>query len=181
MGEYFIWRAKSQFFMRTVMTFMFLIFLMPSSVMAQNPVPAFKTTDLPLPRFVSLRSDKAFIRSGPAMRYPVKWVLKKSGMPLEIIQEFDHWRKIRTIEADEGWIHKSLLSGKRTFMVNTSDLVPMRQEGEAGAKMLARLEPYVIGDIEECLGDWCKVSTGGYKGWIKRNFLWGVYESEELN
>ncbi|HIF26606.1 MAG TPA: hypothetical protein EYG18_00555 [Micavibrio sp.] len=181
MGMYFIWGRKIQFFMRILLVLIMAFVMLPSSVMAQDAVPRFNDTQLPLPRFVSLRSDKAYIRSGPAMRYPVKWVLIKDDMPVEIIQEFDHWRKIRTIEADEGWIHKSLLSGKRTVMVNGTELVPMRQKNEAGAKMLARLEPYVIAAVEECTGQWCLVSTGGFEGWIERNSLWGVYESEELN
>lgn len=167
--------------MRILTALALILMLMPSVVMAQDAVPRFNDTQLPLPRFVSLRSDKAYIRSGPAMRYPVKWVLVKNDMPVEIIQEFDHWRKIRTIEADEGWIHKSLLSGKRTVMINGTELVPLRQKNEGGSKMLARLEPYVIAAVEECTGSWCLVATGGYEGWIERNHLWGVYESEELN
>ena len=70
------------------------------------------SSGLPIPRFVSLSADKVFVRTGPALRYPIKWVYQRENMPVEIIQEFDTWRKIRDMDGDDGWVHQSLLSAR---------------------------------------------------------------------
>lgn len=153
----------------------------PVSAGAQDAVPGFRSTDLPIPRFVSLKSDKVYVRAGPALRYPIRWIYKQSGMPVEIIQEFDTWRKIRDVEGEDGWIHQSLLSGARTVLVYADDLVPLRDDDKVAAKMVARLEPNVIANLETCRAEWCRLEVGGYHGWVERNFLWGIYADEELN
>lgn len=144
----------------------------------------FGGTGLPIPRFVSLRSDKVYVRSGPALRYPIKWIYKREHMPVEIVQEFENWRKVRGIEGEEGWIHQSLLSGERTVMIKTGEadqLIPMREGFNVGARMIAKAEPMVVADLDKCSGDWCRIEADGYRGWVERNFLWGIYEDEELN
>ncbi len=140
----------------------------------------FAASGLPIPRFVSLRSDKVFVRTGPALRYPIKWVFKKEGLPVEVIQEFDTWRKIRDIDGEEGWIHQSLLSGKRAVLVQAPEAVALARNPEAGADKVALLEPSVVAQLIRCEGTLCEVSAGGYKGWAPRNLLWGIYEGEEL-
>ena len=148
---------------------------------AGNQTAPHRSTDLPLPRFVSLKADKVYVRAGPAFRYPLKWIYKRENLPLEIIQEFDTWRKVRDFEGGEGWIHQSLLSGSRTVMVMADDPVAMRQAPGDLSRMIARLEPFVIARPENCAMEWCRVEVDGYKGWIERKFLWGIYEHEELN
>lgn len=149
---------------------------------AQAAIPGFAAEGRPVPRYVSLRSDKVYVRAGPAMRYPIKWIYKRAGMPVEIVQEFDNWRKVRGIDGEEGWVHQSMLSGERTVLIRKvqDDLVPMREGFSAGARMTARLEPMVVASIDKCAGDWCRVEAGGYRGWVQRNFLWGIYDSEEF-
>lgn len=142
---------------------------------------AIKTSGLPLPRFVSLKSDKVYVRTGPSVRYPIRWIYQKTDMPVEIIEEFDVWRKIRDSEGEGGWVSQTLLSGERTVLVKGDDLITVREKPEDTARMVARLEPGVIARIHECNPLWCKVAAGGFKGWIARNSLWGIYESEELN
>ena len=142
---------------------------------------AIKTSGLPLPRFVSLKSDKVYVRTGPSVRYPIRWIYQKSDLPVEIVEEFDVWRKIRDSEGEGGWVSQTLLSGERTALVKSEDLAPVREKPSDSARMVVRLEPGVIARIEECDKAWCRVAAGGFKGWISRNSLWGIYENEELN
>src|SRR6266446_9067351 len=76
---------------------------------------------LPVPRFVSLKSDKVNVHIGPAKNYEVKWVYQRAGLPVEIVAEFENWRRIRDSDGTEGWVYHSLLSGKRTGMVIAKD------------------------------------------------------------
>jgi len=156
-------------------------------VMAEEPTAdsingtAIKTSGLPLPRFVSLKSDKVYVRTGPSVRYPIRWIYQKSDLPVEITEEFDVWRKIRDSEGEGGWVSQTLLSGERTVLIKGDDLAPVREKPEDASRMVVRLEPGVIARIEKCDVAWCRVSAGGFKGWISRNSLWGIYENEELN
>lgn len=163
---------------------------LPSSLQAQTSAnadrnPVFNNSGLKIPRFVSLASDKVFVRTGPALRYPIKWVFAKKGLPVEIVQEFDTWRKIRDLEGEEGWIHTSLLSGKHRAIVKSGDRGEDRtyllRKPIAEGKKMAQLENNVIVAVESCSGAWCSVNSSGYKGWIERKSLWGVYETEELD
>ena len=76
-----------------------------------------RSTGLPLPRFVSLAAERVNVRFGPGKQYPVNWMFARQGLPVEIIEEFDTWRKIRDHDGEEGWVHSSLLSSRRTIMV----------------------------------------------------------------
>lgn len=153
----------------------------PGEVTQAAPPQAYQTSGLPIPRFVSLRSDKVFVRSGPALRYPIKWIYQKDKLPVEVIQEFDTWRKIRDAEGDEGWVHQSLLTGKRTVLIKSDDLVPLQKEPRTADRLVARLEPDVIAEISACEKNLCAVSAGGFTGWADRKFLWGIYAEEELD
>lgn len=159
-----------------------IILLLSLPAFAQEEaVKGFRDTDLPLPRFVSLKSDKVYVRAGPALRYPIKWIYKHDAMPVEIIQEFENWRKVRDAEGGDGWIHQSLLSGERTALIKADDLIALREKPEEDSRMVARVEPNVIAHMEKCDAAWCRVSAGGFRGWVKRNSLWGIYEKEEIN
>ncbi|NCT40612.1 MAG: hypothetical protein GW778_03000 [Alphaproteobacteria bacterium] len=138
----------------------------------------FRSTTYPLPRFVTIASGEAYVRAGPGTKYPIQWVYKRSGLPVEITLEFDHWRKIRDFEGQVGWIHKSLLSGRRNAMVQSNDTVSLFRKPELDSRLIALLEPNVIVQIEECDALWCNVEASGYKGWITKENLWGVYPNE---
>lgn len=141
----------------------------------------FRATDLPLPRFASIRAGKAYVRAGPALRYPIKWVYQREGLPVEIVQEFEHWRRIKDAEGDEGWIHHSLLSGTRTALIRAPDSVPLYRAPGGESRLSARAQPEALVQLERCEGRWCYIAAQGYQGWTERNFLWGIYEHEELN
>lgn len=134
---------------------------------------------LPLPRFASLKSSKANMRVGPGENYPIMWVYKKRGLPLEIIEEHQLWRKVRDPEGDEGWILKNLLSGKRTVIVNTERL-PLRRKPDNTASMSCSANHGVVFTIDECRKDWCLIHHERGKGWAEKKNLWGVYPNELL-
>lgn len=139
------------------------------------------SSGLPLPRFVSLRSDIVNMRTGPGVQYPVEWVFKRNGLPVEIISEFDTWRKVRDWQGTQGWIHQSMLNGKRKFIVIGSERT-VRRAANSDSSARAILELGVIGKLKECekLSSWCKVEVDSITGWLRRVDVWGVYRGEEV-
>ena len=132
---------------------------------------------LPVPRFVTLASDEVNLRTGPGLQYPITWVLVREALPVEVIREFDVWREVRTIDGDEGWLHQSLLSGKRNALISPN-MTRVYNKPEDGARPLADIEAGVIVGLEECQSEWCYVDVLNYDGWIKKSALWGVYDHE---
>ena len=149
---------------------------------AQDADPS-RGTGLPLPRFVSLKSDDVNVRRGPGQEYEVAFTFVRAGLPVEITQEFDNWRKIRDSEGSEGWVFHSLLSARRTALVapwERQGQFPALSSADASAATVALLEPRVMADVEECTGAWCLISVAGHSGWIEQEMLWGVYPNEEF-
>ena len=134
---------------------------------------------LKVPRYVSLRSNQINLRSGPGMNFPIEWVYQRKHMPVEIIAEYDTWRKIRDWQGTVGWVHQSMLDGSRYVMITGSERL-MHQEPVDTSPVTARVEPGVIPELLKCDGDWCRVSVQGYKGWLKRDQFYGVYETEKV-
>jgi len=138
---------------------------------------------LPLPRFVSLKPAKVNVRRGPGQQYDVAWEFRRAGLPVEIVQEFDNWRKIRDAEGDEGWVFHSLLSGERSAIVApwaAKETFALRTSAADNTAIIAYLEASVIAQVVQCDGRWCQVRGQGYDGWISQNDLWGVYPSEQV-
>lgn len=138
---------------------------------------------LPLPRFVSLKSGRVNSRIGPGLNYAVDWMYLKPGLPMEIIQEYDNWRRVRDSDGAEGWINQSLLSGKRTGIVapwqrGKDVAVELRSEPADGAAVVAKVEPGAVGTIRSCNGLWCEMSFDGGRGWINQSQVWGAYPGE---
>ncbi len=134
---------------------------------------------LPLPRFVSLKSDEINVRVGPGTRYSISWVFRKEDYPVEIIQEFDQWREIRDHEGSIGWVHKNMLQGKRHVVV-TGDVRTLRRIPDVTSPPVIRAEPGVIGQLIECKKDWCRLQIDSRKGWLPKTQIWGVYPKEEF-
>ncbi len=137
------------------------------------------TPPLPVPRFVTLAADEVNLRTGPGMRYPIRWIIRKERLPVEIIREFDIWRQIRDIDGDEGWVHKSMLSGQRGAMIKGT-FQTLHKEPSEGSRPVVKLEPGVIVTLTTCQPSWCRVAVGGYDGWVKRENIWGVYPDEKF-
>jgi SH3-like domain-containing protein len=152
----------------------------PSAGQESSPASSIgRYSGLPLPRFASVRSEPVNLRRGPGLRYPIKWVLHRPGLPVEIVQEFYAWRAVRLSDGTDGWIHQSLLSGRRSFIVRGAAL--LRAEAKSGADAIARLERGVIGHILNCGNDsdWCKVEVDGYRGYLRRSNVWGIFKTKE--
>lgn len=156
----------------------FSFFIVSYPVSAQN---VGEVTKLPIPRFASLRGDEIYARTGPGTRYPIKWVYKRKNLPVEIIQEFDTWRKIRDVDGEEAWVHQTLLSGKRFAIQNTGQAVPMNRKAKNDSRAAALVESKAILQLEECHNKWCLASASGFKGWIPYDSLWGIYEGEQID
>ena len=133
----------------------------------------------PLPRFVSLRADEVKMRTGPGVQYPVEWVFHRQRLPVEIIAEYQNWRKVRDWQGTQGWMHQSLLSAKRTFIV-TGAVRAIREAPAPDSKPVARAEAGVVGRLVECPedGNWCRVAVEGHEGWLRRVDFWGVLRGE---
>jgi SH3-like domain-containing protein len=131
----------------------------------------------PVPRFVSLKSNEINARVGPGPHYPVEWIYLKAGLPVEIIAEFDNWRKIRDQEGSEGWVHQSMLCGKRHGIIQRTE-TQIYSARDIKSQPLVRLEPGVIVEILKCQEEWCQVRIFDFKGWVQRAFLWGIYPQE---
>ena len=135
----------------------------------------------PLPRFVSLKKEKTYLRTGPGVQYPIDWVYQIKKLPLEVILEFGTWRKVRDVRGGQGWIHQSMLSNIRTFII-TGKIRTLRKSESSKSNPVAKLEVNVVGKISKCkhISSWCIVSADGYKGWLRRVDFWGVYPQEVI-
>ncbi|MEZ5690182.1 MAG: SH3 domain-containing protein [Rickettsiales bacterium] len=131
-----------------------------------------------IPRFVSLRVDEANVRTGPGTRYPILWVYRKKDFPVEIIEEFGLWKKIRDMDNSIGWVHKSMLKGARRAIVRKKRTAFVRIDHDEEAKPLIKLSPKVVVNILECDKRWCYIQVSGHKGWIQKEDIWGVYSYE---
>lgn len=139
------------------------------------------SSGLPIPRFVALADEKVIARTGPGLKYPIKWIYERKRMPVEVVQEFDTWRKIRDIDGEMAWVHQSLLSGSRTAIVKGEKGVSLRKDPEEESAILAYLEPNVVVSVRSCEQAWCDIESGGYEGWAQRKFLWGIYDHEDFD
>jgi SH3-like domain-containing protein len=138
---------------------------------------------LPVPRFVSLKPDKVNVRGGPTRDHEIAWQYTRAGLPVEITAESDNWRRIRDWEGSEGWVYHTLLSGRRTALVNAKKkdtVVPLHAQADASAPVVAQLQSGVLGTVKQCTGSWCRIIGAGFDGWIAQERLWGVYPNEKV-
>lgn len=135
-------------------------------------------TNLPLPRYVSLKTDEGNVRRGPSIGHRIDWVFRRRDMPLRVTAEFGNWRLVEDSDGQGGWIHFSLLSGVRMVLVQ-QDGTLLRARAEPQAPVLAKAEAGVVARLGECLPRWCRIAAGGARGWVEKAALWGV-EADEL-
>ncbi|MFM7305928.1 MAG: SH3 domain-containing protein [Alphaproteobacteria bacterium] len=161
----------------------------PEAATAPAPPPERAPTigsisGLPLPRFAALRSDEVNMRSGPGTRFPIEWTYQRRELPVEIVREFELWRRIRDPEGTEGWVHQSTLMGRRSFIVRGApgSEVMLRRRAEDQAQPVARLRPGVVGRLRACepSSAWCEAQIGEFRGHIRRADIWGVGPNEEV-
>lgn len=152
----------------------------PGTEEASSPHRGLKATGLPLPRFASFRASEVFMRTGPGTRYPVEWIYRRRDLPVQIIAEFDTWRKVRDWNGAVGWVHRAMLSGRRTA-ITVADETVLRRAPDMNAPAVARAEPGVVARILSCDGGWCRIDAGGMTGWAPRRALWGTFANEKVD
>jgi SH3-like domain-containing protein len=142
------------------------------------------STGLPVPRYVSLKSDHVNVRAGPTKDNDVAWVYTRAGLPVEITAEFENWRRVRDSEGAEGWVYHSLLIGRRTAVItmkNKDDLASLYERADSTSAVTARLQVGVLAQVKHCASNWCHIAGNGFDGWIEQQRLWGVYADEKVN
>ena len=159
-----------------MMRFRWICFL---AILLATPIPSFAKEKNPIPRFTSLRSDKVNVRVGPGPQYPIEWTYTKVGLPVEVIAEFDTWRKIRDVHGTVGWVHQTMLNSKRRAIIKDPSVLLYSNESVESAP-LARLQKGVIVELFRCQTESCQVRIDAFKGWVSRTALWGVYPHESL-
>ena len=152
-----------------------LLLASPGAAEERGPV-----TNLPLPRFVSLKADEANARRGPGTDHRIDWVFQRRDMPLQVVAEFSHWRKVTDRDGVGGWVHYTLLSGTRTVLVEI-DMTPLRTAPDAEAPANAYAEAGVIARLGDCVPGWCQLIADGGHGWAETAALWGVAPGEVRN
>ena len=174
-------RRKAGFILKAFVTAVSVVGS-PAAPLAADQIG--KASGLPVPRYVSLKSDRVNLREGPSKDHRTTWIFQRAGLPVEITAEFETWRKVRDSEGSEGWVLHSLLSGRRTAVVT-----PWKKDGAAvalltkpddGTSAVARLEPNVIANIRSCDKTWCRVNGSGFDGFVRQSDLWGVYPNEVI-
>lgn len=139
-----------------------------------------QVTNLPIPRFVSMKSGSANVRRGPSLSNRIDWVLRHRGTPLIVRAEYGEWFRVEDVDGEGGWVHTKLLSTRRTVLVVESRL-PLRETPTSSARKLARLEAGVLPRLNFCQPDWCEVSIEGLTGWLPKSGIWGVLADEIIN
>jgi SH3-like domain-containing protein len=162
-----------------------MLVMSAAAATAAAQVPTGSVSGLPVPRFVSLKSDKVNVRAGPAREQDVAWVYSRAALPVEVTAEFENWRKIRDWEGAEGWVYHSMLSGRRTALVSPQsrgkdELLLLRAKPDAASGVTAKLQNGVLGTVKQCHSGWCRLVGEGFDGWIEQPRLWGVYPGEKV-
>ena len=158
----------------------------PQAARAANETPTGKVSGLPVPRYVSLKTDRVNLREGPSKDHRTAWVFQRAGLPVEITAEYETWRRIRDAEGTEGWVLHSLLSGRRTALVmpwakTGTQPLSLYDKADEQARVVAQLQPNVIANVKGCKEGWCRIIIGAdTTGFIKQDRLWGVYPNERV-
>ncbi|MCC6734713.1 MAG: SH3 domain-containing protein [Bauldia sp.] len=141
-----------------------------------------QTTGLPIPRFVSLAAGEVNVRNGPGSDFPIAWVFVKARYPVEVINEYDNWRRIRDINGEMGWVLGTLLSAERTAVVRgaAGTTVSLYAQPSTGSSVTFLLQAGVQASIDECDNGWCRLVDPRFNGWIEQTLLWGTYPNERV-
>ena len=139
-----------------------------------------QVTNLPIPRYVSLKAKEANARRGPSLSHKIDWIYKRENMPLEIYAEYENWRRVRDFEGLGGWVHYTRLSGIRYVLVK-DELLEMRLLPSIDAQVIAKVPQHNIAILDKCTIDWCRIIDDGYKGWVLKSSIWGVSETELID
>jgi SH3-like domain-containing protein len=135
--------------------------------------------DAPVPRFSSLRYERVNVRVGPGPNFPIEWVFVRRAMPVEVVEEYETWRKIRDWQGTEGWVRENSLAPRRTALVTGSVRLLYRNQGDP-SEAVAQVEPGAIGQLLSCDSVWCRLDFAGKRGYLKQGEFWGTYPNETV-
>lgn len=161
--------------MRRFLAVLFCAVMLGTGAIAQERGPV---TNLPLPRYVSLKAAEANVRRGPSLSHRIDWVYKHRNLPLQITAEYGHWRRVIDRDGLGGWIHYSLLSGVRSVIVE-EEMLALRRTPSVDAEVTAHAEVGAITRLGACIQDWCEIRADRVKGWVPKTAIWGV-DPEEI-
>ncbi|MBO0763573.1 MAG: SH3 domain-containing protein [Hyphomicrobiaceae bacterium] len=140
-------------------------------------------------RYASLKADRVQLRQGPGREHPVAWVIQRTGLPVEVIGEFEAWCQVRDAAGTVGWVYASLLSGRRTALVlpwevksdqTQPPLATLRDDDDEQARAVVQVEAGALANIISCENAWCRVSIDNHRGYIEQAKLWGTYPNETI-
>jgi len=207
MSDYAKCRARSPARAATVLGALVGALLASGSLSAQQSEGETGGSGLKIPRYVSLKSDRVNLRQGPGTEYPIAWVFRRAGLPVEVIREFEGWREIRDADGTTGWVLAAMLSGRRTAVIlpweksgdakgggkeegkgkeerkseEETAAATLRYDDSERSRPVAQVEAGVLASIISCDGRWCRVSIGAFRGYIEQKKLWGAYQGEVIN
>ena len=176
-----------------IMTLVFGLFLLLPAVILPLGLPAgngmaqaqeakltVRGSGLPVPRYVTLKFDEANLRAGPGREYPVLWQYRKAGLPLLVDAEFGIWRKVIDHDGTAGWMHGSVLSLRRMALVQ-KNMAKIHANPDETSNVIALAERLALMELQSCPKTWCRVANNDVRGWIKRQAVWGLLETESLD
>jgi len=139
------------------------------------------SSKLPVPRFVSLRTDQVNFRAGPGFQYPITWIYQRDGLPVEIIGEFDVWRQVVAPDGGTGWVHMATIRARRGFFI-TVPRAPLLAAPDPTSTLVATLDSGVSGVLLSCApaADYCKAAAGNLTGFLAREDFWGAFAGETV-
>ena len=168
-------------FLYQISCFILAMHFFASNISAQTKISdRGDVTGLPLPRFVSIKSNKVNARRGPNATYQIDWVYTRAGVPLKVTAEYENWRKVEDFEGEGGWVHSRLLSGKRFVIVLDSEIL-LKRKPNKNSPILAVIKKGVIARLISNVGVWSEIAVEGYSGWVRDESIWGASNKTTLN
>ena len=152
-------KNKNNYFVPIILFFSFLLFF--SNINANENK-----------EFLTLKKNEVNLRQGPSFEYPIKLIYKKKYLPVIILDKSGPWRNIKDFENNTGWIHVVLLSKKKSA-INIKNNSIIYKKPTIYSKPIVKLEAGRLVLIKKCKTKWCKITSGGYSGWIFKDSLWG--------
>ena len=153
-------RKSNKYYPLLLALFFLILFFIPKSFASEAA------------NFLSLKNNKVNLRQGPSFEYPIKLIYKKKYLPVKVLDKSETWRKVRDLENNVGWIHIYQLSKKKEAIVIEDELIVFNNP-TIYSKPRVVLNKGRLCLIAKCENEWCKVKVDKYKGWVKKDSLWG--------
>lgn len=140
------------------------------------PHSALHAQDRDVPYWATLRFDKVNMRKGPSQDFPIDWVYKRKGLPVQVVRLREGWRLVQDPEGTQGWIASSQLSPKLGALIVGEDVAELRSEPSTTSQLRWQAEPGVVGELLRCRDSFCEIDIGGRTGWVLAERIWGAGE-----